>query len=301
MNRIRKHRKSSLLTLAGATVALPASATMVSHPLATPLTVGGPELIAASPVTEGIYFNPKTGAIGTWRDSGSSSIPAFASDLIILQTQTSTASNSKPAVIAAGDNTQMLTLGTYSPSQTAKPDLPPTFLPERLDAGRSIGADSKWGYYKPAIIDSTSVAVGLGVLADLTGNSLDITPAQSWGNGARGSLGFVMDALISTGNTIQTEPSTWNDPLVPESVPEFIPSPTPLYGWAEIGVSSAGLTLYGYAYEDSGASITTTAVARIMEISAVPEPANVLTLASLLGGSLLLRSRRRAPASTADA
>jgi hypothetical protein len=104
-----------------------------------------------------------------------------------------------------------------------------------------------------------------------------------------------MDAAVPTGNQIyyQTSPNNWADPAVPENETElkaeFIPSTTPLYGWADIGYDTDGYTLYRYAYEDSGAAI-----------SAVPEPSGSLALASLLGGSLLLRSRRKAQGSVAD-
>ena len=306
MNPIRKHRNSSLLTLAGAAVALPASATVVNYTLPTPLTIGGPELTETSGVSEAIYFNPKTGDIGSWR--GSSSSPTLSGDYIVLEAQTRVAGDSKPG-IAMGQNIQFTTLGNYSTSAVTKPDLIPAILPERLDAGRTIGAASNWGMYKPLTIDSSTVAAGLGLLGDPTGTADGVTYPFLWGNNARGSVGFAMDALTPTGNFIddllnETDSSTWANPLIPEyeQRAEFGPSGTALYGWAEIGINASGTTFYGYAYESTvGESITTSAAGRVMEISAVPEPANALTLASLLGGSLLLRSRRRAPASTADA
>ncbi len=294
-------------------MALPASAAVVSHTLSTPLTIGGPELIETSGVSEFIYFNPKTGDTGTWRDSsGSSSTPTLNDDYIGLQATTRVAGGTKPALaVAVGSNTQFTTLGKYSTSAVTKPDLIPAILPERLDAGRTIGAGSNWGVYKPDTASGSVVALGLGLIADYTSTTDGATYPVLWGNNARGSVGFAMDALTPTGNFIddlldETDSSTWANPLIPEyeQMAEFGPSGAALYGWAEIGIDASGTTLYGYAYENTvGTSITTTAAGQVMsaDISAVPEPANVLTLASLLGGSLLLRSRRRAPASTADA
>ena len=294
-------------------MALPASATVVSHTLSTPLTIGGPELIETSGVSEYIYFNPKTGDSGTLRDSsGSSSTPTSTDDYIVLLAKTRVAGDTKPRLAAAaGRDIQFTTLGNYSTSAVTKTDLIPAILPERLDAGRTIGAGSNWGYYKPGTVGSSTVAEGVGLIADYTATTDGATYPFLWGNNARGSVGFAMDALTPTGNFIddlddKTNSSTWADPLIPEyeQMAEFGPSGAALYGWAEIGIDASGTTLYGYAYENTvGTSITTTAAGQVMsaDISAVPEPANVLTLASLLGGSLLLRSRRRAPASTADA
>ena len=295
-------------------MALPASATVVSHTLSTPLTIGGPELIKTSGVSEYIYFNPKTGDIGTVRDSsGSSSItPTSTDDYIVLLANTRVAGDTKPRLaVAAGPDIQFTTLGNYSTSAVTKTDMIPAILPERLDAGRTIGAGSNWGFYKPITIDSSTVAQGGGLLLDYSFTADGVTYPVLWGTNARGSVGFAMDALTPTGNFIddlqeETDSTTWADPLIPEyeQIAEFAPSGAALYGWAEIGINASGTTLYGYAYENTvGTPITTTAAGQVMsaDISAVPEPANALTLASLLGGSLLLRSRRRAPASTADA
>ncbi|MEI6604020.1 MAG: PEP-CTERM sorting domain-containing protein [Verrucomicrobiota bacterium] len=163
--------------------------------------------------------------------------------------------------------------------------------------------------YNPLADGTTTIQVGHGFLIgpDVT-HPLPIPSSQLWGSGARGSVGFVMDAFVPTGNMIngpeQTNSSTWASQEVAEyvQIPETVPSfEHALYGWAEIGMDASGTTLYGFAYDDSGASIDTLAVARFMDVSAVPEPANALALASLLGGSLLLRSRRRAPAPVTDA
>ena len=293
MNSIRNRRNASLLNLAGLAMAVPASAAVITRTLDTPLTIGGPETIKTTTVTEVILFNPKTGVVESFRDN-TGSLPVISGQ-ILFQTSTTTSSSSKPTFVAAGVNTRLMTLANAAAASTSKP-VPETLLPERLDAGRTIGAASHWGFYKPENApDETWQPLSLGVLIDATGTPLAAQRAALWGNGSRGSIGFAMDALEATGNFIdggEEKPSaTWADPLVPEyvQVPEYERSLDALYGWAEIGISTSGLTLYSYAYEDTGASITTVAEG----ISVVPEPGNWLPLTSLLAGSLLLRSRRR--------
>lgn len=291
---------------------MPASAAVISHILSTPLTIGGKETIELSKVEECIWFNPKTDDIGFARGD-SSTPPSLTSGLILLRAKTIVAGDPTESVeaVALGINTRFMALGSYSGSMTEGIDLLTSLFPERLDAGRSIGVTSNWGVYDPLTYASTTIQLGQGNLVgpDVTRPfPVPVPSSQLWGSGARGSVGFVMDAFVSTGNMIngpeQTDSSTWASQDVAEyvQIPEYVPSfEHALYGWAEIGMDASGTTLYGFAYDDSGASIDTLAVGSFMDVSAVPEPANALTLASLLGGSLLLRSRRRAPASVADA
>ena len=313
MSTIRKRRNSSLLTLAGAAVAMPASAAVITHTLSTPLTIGGLETIETSGVDEFIWFNPKTDDIESLRRKDSSTSPPMTSDLIVLAATTRVAgvSNKPMAALALGNNTRFMALGSFSAGTTTSVDPFMTMLLERLDAGRSIGAASNWGIHDQLTDGSTTLPGGIGYIFGpdfFDKELLPVPSSQLWGSGARGSIGFAMDAFVPTGNMIDgpnpKASATWADPNVPEyvKIPETVPSfEHALYGWAEIGMGASGITLYGYSYDDSGASIETLAAGRPMDISAVPEPANVLTLASLLGGSLLLRSRRRAPVSAADA
>ena len=274
-----RHRNSALLTLtfAGATTTLPASAALVTQTLTTPLTIGGPETVETSGVEEGIFFNPKTGAIESLRGDGAPSI-AWSSGHLLLISRTIAGSSDKPTIIMVGVNTRFLAY-----SGTLLPDSFESLAPEPLSEPGPIGPTSNWGRFKAP--DPTFADLPTGwAAADVT-----MFPA-----GSRTYIGFQMDALVPTGNEIyyQTSPLSWNDPAVPqyetELKAEFIPSTTPLYGWADIGYDTDGYTLYGFAYEDSGAAI-----------SAVPEPSGSLALASLLGGSLLLRSRRKAQGSVA--
>jgi hypothetical protein len=297
MNSIRSRRNASLRNLAGAAMVVPASATVITRTLDTPLTIGGPETIKTTTVTEVIILDSQTGVAESFRDN-TVSFPIISGQLL-LQTSTTISSSSKPIFVAAGVNTRLMTLADAAASTSAKPVLE-TLLPERLDAGRTIGAASNWGFYKPESLENeTWQPLSLGVLLDAAGSPFVAQRASLWGTGTRGSIGFAMDALEVTGNFIdgtEEKPgATWADPLVPEyvQVPEYERSLAALYGWAEIGISSSGLTLYSYAYEDTGVSITTVAEG----ISAVPEPGNWLPLTSLLAGSLLLRSRRRAQVS----
>jgi hypothetical protein len=272
-----RRRNSALLTLAGVATTLPASAALVTRTLDTPLTIGGPETVEADGVTEAIIFNPKTGSIETLRSSGDLNI---TSGQVVLATETIATSDDKPILMVAGNNTLFLA--------NADPSVPLTFvgyMADRLSEAGPIGPASNWGKFKPTTTEGVDQAIGFGVLKP---------DFPVWAEDTRGYLGFQMDALEPTGNQIyyQTNPGGWDDPAVPEYEtnldPEFIPSSAPLYGWAEIGYGADGYTLYRYAYDDSGAAI-----------SAVPEPSGSLALASLLGGSLLLRSRRKAQGSVA--
>jgi hypothetical protein len=251
---------------------------LVTRTLDTPLTIGGPETVESESVTEVIIFNPKTGSIE--RQRGPDDLN-FTSDQLVLIAPTIATSDDKPFLLLGGYNILFL-----ANADSSLPALLAGYLPDRLSEPGPIGPDSNWGKFKPQTTDGVDVATGFGYV---------FPEFPLWSEGSRGYLGFQMDALEPTGNQIyyQTNPASWTDPAVPEYEttlePEFIPSTTPLYGWADIGHDADGYTLYGYAYEDSGAAI-----------SAVPEPSSSLALASLLGGSLLLRSRRKAPACVAD-
>jgi len=271
-------RNSTLLTLtfAGAATTLPASAALVTQTLTTPLTIGGPETVATSSVDEAIVFNPKTGAIESLR--GGSLPTEWSSGHLLLVSQTIVTSTDKPTIYMVGVNTRFL---AYS---GPLPDSFQGLVPQPLSEPGPIGPASNWGRFKSPNPDFANLPTGLA-FAD----------SSMFPEGSRTYIGFQMDAAVPTGNQIyyQTSPNNWRDPAVPENETElkaeFIPSTTPLYGWADIGYDTDGYTLYRYAYEDSGAAI-----------SAVPEPSGSLALASLLGGSLLLRSRRKAQGSVAD-
>lgn len=84
---------------------------------------------------------------------------------------------------------------------------------------------------------------------------------SDWASGTRGFMGLIVDAGTD-----------------------------PKYGWAEIEFETNNtLTLYGFAYEDSGAPITA---------GAVPEPATVGLLAALAAGSAAVYARRRKTVAT---
>jgi hypothetical protein len=234
--------------------------------------------VEAEGVPEAIYFNPKTGAIESVRGEGEPQ-SAWSSGHLLLATETIASSSDKPTIYMVGINSRFLAY-----SGTLLPDSLDGLVPEPLSEPGPIGPTSNWGRFKAPD----------PVFADLPAGWA-FADASMFPEGSRTYIGFQMDAFVPTGNETyyQTSPSNWADPAVPEYETElkaeFIPSSAPLYGWAEIGYDADGYTLYGFAYEDSGAAI-----------SAVPEPSGSLALASLLGGSLLLRSRRKAQGSVAD-
>lgn len=275
-----RRRNAGLLTLAGVVTGLPAAGALVTRTLDTPLTIGGPETVEIESVDEQIVFNPKTGSIVTLRGE-EPTLAGATSGQLLLFTSTLDGVDDKPLLAMIGINTRFLV--------NTDPSFPPGsagLLPERLSQPGPIGPASNWGNSKPGPVESGYQPASIGI-------ALPAFPI--WSEGSRGYLGFEMDGLEPTGNQIyyQTSPSSWADPAVPEYEtvlkPEYTASNSELYGWADIGHDADGYTLYGYAYEDSGAAI-----------SAVPEPSGSLALASLLGGSLLLRSRRKAQGSVAD-
>ncbi|MCR6657002.1 MAG: PEP-CTERM sorting domain-containing protein [Opitutus sp.] len=127
---------------------------------------------------------------------------------------------------------------------------------------------------------------------------------SAYGGGIASSEGQV--SLLSFGDLIDDQltfdyayTSSWPSSSEPGYAGfQFTVDDSTYYGWALFGVDpdaenvfDANLTLYGFAYDNTGAAITAGA------ISAVPEPTTTTAIAGLLAGSaaaFAVRRRRKA-------
>lgn len=161
------------------------------------------------------------------------------------------------------------TLGFYG-GNSAKPEIVTTSL-----AGYQPGqAFANAAGFAPEIAVGTTISASTGTLTAVGTttylHNTSTTTTYPWAEGNHGFLAFAVPSNGSAGSAA---------------------AGATLYGWAEVSYNTANtLTLYRFGYDNSGAAITTPALA------AVPEPGSLAAAAALGAAGLLAYRRRRARA-----